>query len=456
MRGIISHVKINYSADMKKRDEQAIIYIIFSKLEEYTRGMKKHYLLATVLLLLSSALHASAGSEYQLGLEAYKTGNIDAAVRHFESARDQGLNSVTLQYNLASSYYRAGRYAESKEYFSVLNQTEAMRDIAEYHLGMIAVTDKDISRARDHFSTVISRDTDKKLVALSEKQLNILQPKEDRWRSHAAFNLGYDDNISSVSGDSVLDIADSFYELLISTDLLLAGKRKDGWTAEAGIYGVDYSETDTNDQYQFTLGLKRRIKLADWDTSALINVTKSTYAGDDFQQISKLDIVGRKLLTKRDHVFLRYQVEDIKSENPVYDYLEGWRQRARAEYRNYSEKNIKHIYYELELNDRGNLVTLIDEYEYSPTRHTIRGTYTQVLEKRWWIVGDISYRYSEFEPSSTIDRQDDQWKVALSVDYHYDKTLKFGSKYLYIDNTSSVDRYSYDKSIITIGLSKLF
>jgi len=441
---------------MKRIEKTAIISNLFNKIDEYTYGMKKHYFLAAVLLLLSSALQASPDSDYQLGVEAYKTGNIDAAVRYFESARDQGMDSVAIQYNLASSYYRTGRYAESKEHFTVLNQTEEMKDIAGYHLGLIAITEKDIAQAREHFSSVISRDRDKKLVELSEKKLDALQPKEDRWKSHAAFNLGYDDNISSVSGDSVLDTADSFYELLISTDVLLTGKRKDGWTVEAGIYGVDYSETETNDQHQFMLGLKRRLKLADWDTSALINFTKSTYADEDFQQITKLDIIGRKSLTKRDRVFLRYQLEDIKSENSIYDYLEGWRQRARAGYRNYSENNIKHIYYELELNDRGNLVTSIDEYEYSPTRHTIRGTYTQILKKRWWLVGDLSYRFSEFEPSSTVDREDDQWKLALSVDYHFDRTFKFSSKYLYIDNSSTVDRYNYDKSIIKIGLSKLF
>ena len=151
-----------------------------------------------------------------------------------------------------------------------------------------------------------------------------------------------------------------------------------------------------------------------------------------------------------------YQAEDIRSDSATYDYLQGWRQRARAEYRNYAENNIKHIYYELELNNRGHLVTSTDTYDYSPTRHTIRGIYTYILKKKWWLIGDLAYQKSYFPASSTLDRDDDQLKLTLTVDYHFDQTLKFTTKYQYTDNKSNVDRYNYDKSIIRIGLSKLF
>lgn len=412
--------------------------------------------LTVLILLFSSKLLASAESDYELGVQAYKAGDNTEAVKYFESALNQGMDTIALKYNLASSYYRAGRYEEAKTTFGQLNEKEEMRDIAEYHLGLIAIKEKDGSKARQHFTTVVNTGKDKRLIELSEKHLNALQPKEDRWKSHVFVNGGYDDNISSVSGDSVLDIADSFYEVFATTDLLITGRRSDGWMADAAIYGINYSETDTNDLYNLGLGLKRSLRLADWDSSVHLNLSKSTYGGDDFQTISKLDIIGRKAMTKRDRLFLRYQAEDIKSDQAIYDYLEGWRQRGRVEYRNYSASNIKHIYYELELNKRGELVTLIDSYDYSPTRHTLRGLYTQIIKNRWWLSGDLSYQMSDFPASATIDRQDYQLKLALSVDYHFDRTFKFTSKYQYTDNESTVDRYNYDKSIIKIGLSKLF
>jgi Tfp pilus assembly protein PilF len=414
------------------------------------------YFVTALILLFSSELLATAETDYQSGVESYKAGDNAAAVTYFESAMKQGMDSVALQYNLASSYYRVGRYEEAKKYFELVNQTEEMRDLAEYNLGLIAIKEKDGSLARRYFSSIVNTGKDEKLIKLSKKHLDALTKKEDRWKSNLSFNLGYDNNISSVSGDSVLDRADNFYELFAVTDLLITGRRANGWSAGASLYGIEYSDYDSNDQYIFSLGLKRAIKLDDWDTSAQVNLSKSTYGGDDFQTITRLDLIGRKPISKRERIYLRYQAEDIRSDQAIYDYLAGWSQRGRIEYRHYSENDIKQIYYELELNNRGELVTTSGTYEYSPTRHTIRGKYTYIIKKRWWLIGDLSYRQSDFEASPTVEREDKQWKLALFADYHFDRTFKLSAQYQYTDNASTLDQYNYDKTIIKIGLSKLF
>ena len=119
-----------------------------------------------------------------------------------------------------------------------MNQTEAMRDLAEYNLGLIAMKENDGSLAIRYFNSVATTGKDEKLIRLSKKQLTALSDlreeqlysgKEDRWTSYLSFNLGYDDNISSVSGDSVLDVADTFYDLFASANLQIQGKRKDGF-----------------------------------------------------------------------------------------------------------------------------------------------------------------------------------------------------------------------------------
>ena len=423
------------------------------------------YFLTALIFLFSSELLATAESDYKLGMESYKAGDNAAAVTYFESALKQGMDSIALQYNLGSSYYKVGRYEDAKKYFNLVNQTEAMRDLAEYNLGLVAIKENDGSLAIRYFNSVATTGKDEKLIILSKKQLTALSKtrterlnsrKEDRWTSYLSFNLGYDDNISSVSGDSVLDIADTFYDLFASADFLITGKRMDGWLAGASLFGINYTETDTNDEYHFVLDLERTMKLKEWDTSARLSLSKSTFGGDDFQHITQLDFKGRKATSKRGRIYLRYWVEDIRSDNTRFDYLEGWRQRARVEYRNYSLNNIKQIYYELELNNRGELVTPIGTYGYSPTRHTIRGIYTHIINMKWWLNADLAYRFSDFAASSTIDREDDQWRLTLSTDYRFDRTFKLTAKFQYTDNTSTVDRYIYDKSVIKVGLSKLF
>jgi len=415
-----------------------------------------NYLLMAFILVATSKVMATAQSDYDLAVELYKSDDSVSAARYFESAQQQGMDSISLKYNLASSYYKIGRYEESKKLFTRLSETQEMRDLAIYHLGLIAIKQKDGSLARGYFKSIANSGKDEKLIKLSKKQLLALTKKEKTWGSAVSLNLGYDNNISSVAEDSVLGKADNFYELFASTDFLITGRRKNGWIANASLFGINFSDTDTNDENHYMLGLKRTLQLDDWDTGIKLNVSKSTYGGDDFQTSVKMDVTGRKPLAKQQYVYLRYQAVDYRSDKTIYDYLEGWRQRARVEYRQYSKNNIQQIYYELELNSRGLLVTSTDAYEYSPTRHTVRGLYSHIINNQWWLNGDLSYRFSDYSPSPSIDREDNQWKLALSADYRFDKTLKLTAKYQHLDNSSTVDRYTYDKSIIKIGLSKLF
>ncbi|MGB5395607.1 MAG: tetratricopeptide repeat protein, partial [Gammaproteobacteria bacterium] len=222
------------------------------------------YFFTVFIILFSSGLLATAESDYELGVASYKAGDNAAAVTYFEAAMKQGMDSVALQYNLASSYYKVGRYEDAKHYFKLLEQTVEMREIANYHLGLIAIKEKDAARARPYFESVVSSGKDEKLVKLSSQHLDALSIKEDRSKSKLAFNLGHDDNISAVSEDSVLGTSDTFYELSASTDVLITGSRKQGWLADAALYGISYSDTDTYDQYVFALGLKRTMRLADW------------------------------------------------------------------------------------------------------------------------------------------------------------------------------------------------
>lgn len=414
------------------------------------------YLFTALIFLFSSELLATAQSDYEQGLAAYKSGDNTAAVSYFESALNQGMDSLSLKYNLASSYFKVGRYADAKKYFTLLTNTDEMRELAEYHLGVIAIKEKDRSVAQGYFNSVVSSGRDAKLVKLSEKHLAALAIKEDSWKTKLSFNLGHDDNINSVSEDSVLGTSDSFYELSASTNFLVAGARKNGWLADAAFYGIQYSDFDSVDQHVVALGIKRSAKLADWDSSVHLSVSDITYGGDDLQTIGKLTFTGRKPMSKNEWVNFRYRVEDINSDNSLYDYLEGSRQRASIEYQALSKNSIKQLQYELELNNRGELVTSFGAYDYSPTRHTVRGIYTQAINKQWWVIGDVAYRFSDFEPSATIDREDKQWRFALTSDYRFDRTFKLSAKYQYTDNSSSLEQYSYDKSVIKIGLTKQF
>ena len=132
------------------------------------------------------------------------------------------------------------------------------------------------------------------------------------------------------------------------------------------------------------------------------------------------------------------------------------RQRAQIRYYRNTVKSNQQLYYEGELNNRGELVASSYSYEYSPTRHTLGGKYTHKFNGSWYLTGDLAYRVSDFPASATLDRDDTRWALGILLDYRIDPTLALKSNVKYIQNDSTVDIYTYDKTVISLGVSKLF
>jgi tetratricopeptide (TPR) repeat protein len=412
-------------------------------------------LVAALAILCATDLMASAENDFEQGVAAFKAGDNEDAISYFESAMSQGMDTVALRYNLASSYYKVGRYDDARKYFISLLETDAMRELAEYNLGLIAIKLKEWDRAREHFNTVVESGRDEKLTQLSEKQLAKLTKEEPRLQGIAFGNVGYNDNIVSVSDGSALNQADSFYDLYASANYLIAGTRDNGWIVDGSLYRLDYTDYTDYDIGIYWLGIKKTLKISGWNTGAHLKLYKSTYGNEAYLSSAMLDLTGRTRLSDLSGIHLRYRYEDIRSDNEIYDYLAGWRQRASVEYRRFTTNSLAQLGYELELNSRGELVTSTYSYDYSPTRNTLRGKYTYRINK-WRIGGDVAYRHSVFPPSDTIDRNDRQWVLGLSADYNFDPSFKLTSKIQYIDNQSTEEQYTYDNSIFKIGLSKSF
>ena len=331
-----------------------------------------------------------------------------------------------------------------------------MHELAEYNLGLIATRQQQWRLARRHFNEVIDSGRDEKLTKLTQRQLEALKNKENQITAYVSANLGYDDNITSASDDSVLGDSDSFYDLYASVDYLISGKRREGWVADANLYSIDYSDTDNYDEYQYALGIKRALLLNDWETSAQLSLSKSVFGEDDYLSTTKIDLYGRKVLSSNDRLYLRYRLEDINSDQQLYDYLDGWRQRFKVEFRQYNRDDSRQVYYELELNDRSELVTSLYAYDYSPLRHTIHAKYIRYLNDRWHLSSDLSYRLSNYPDSTSMNRNDEQLRLELGADYRIDSSFKLTAKLQFTNVDSSEDRYSYDKSVIRFGLSKFF
>jgi len=438
------------------------------------------YWIAMALAFISMQLNAavSINQNFEQGISYFKQGNYSAAAKKFEQARKQGNRSTALYYNLGSVYFKLGQYKNAQSYFSLLTKQPKMKSLAEYNLGLIALKQKDSATAKKYFNSIVKRAQDKKIVYLANQQLVLLAnnnrsakksvSKKSSGSVYLSGSLGYDSNINFAPVDIGSEESGSYFDALVSADYLLSGKTSDGWSVDGLLYTIRYQDTGnpliptgTFDQDQYGVGIKKTQKLAGWNTHIKLALDQLTYGPRDYQSILKLEARGRYRLSKTDRVYLRYHYEDINSDDVVFDYTEGWRQKIRGEFRRYNKNSYLQFYYELELNDRNDLVRVdnvggISEFSYSPTRHTLRGKYTSKLNKKWDLAGDLAYRKSDYPSTSTQNRNDDRVKAIASANYRFDKTMKLKLKLEYTDNSSTDNIYIYDRRVIAMSLNKLF
>jgi len=410
----------------------------------------------SLCLLYSAVALASAKEDYNEGVEFFKKGDYHSAIASFKSAEKKGMESAALFYNLGSAYFKIEQYAASKKYYTRVKQYPDKRALAEFNLGMIALEQNQNEEALAHFKYAEANSSDKKIVDAAKQTIAELTGTGKRWGAYVAANFGYDDNISVTPDNLALGVDDTFYNIYASTDLVIHGRRKSGWLLDAALFTIDYSDSDNFDQDFYTIGLRKEHEFSSWDTITHLKYGNSKFGGDDLQSFYKLDILGARSLSGNAKIILKYRFDDFTSKNSIYDYLEGWRQRAQIRYSRSTASSNQQVYYEGELNNRGELVTSLYSYEYSPTRHTLGGRYTHKFSEKWYLTGDLAYRASDFPASPTVDRDDTRWTLDVLLDYRIDPTLVLKSNVKYIQNDSSVDIYTYDKTLITLGVSKLF
>lgn len=427
--------------------------------------------LLIVLLLVftgfSSPLMAASQNAFKKGTEHFEQGGYKAAVKTFKQLESQGVKSPALYYNLASSYYMLGEYAEAKKYFNKVRQYKNMRSLAEYNLGLTALKMNDKKTAKKWFSSVVKSSKEKKLVTLAQNKLKAKSSRKSprwvdkKWSAYVSGSLGYDDNVNFAPLGITSEKADTFSELVVSLDYLFSGNRKNGWLGEAYFYNLNYLNEDLYDEYEFGAGIKKNLQLGkSWQTHYGFDMSKVNYGGESYQTIARLAAEARKSLSKNERLNFRYSYEDITSDKTLFDYLAGWRQKLRAEYRLYQKQNNLRVYYELELNNRQDLTiatgTNAGLYSYSPTRHTLRGKYSSVLSKKWLMTGDLSYRASNYPTTPNQDRQDDRYRAAAYADYRFSRDLKLRAKIDYTDNRSTENIFAYKRTVYSLGLSAMF
>lgn len=411
-------------------------------------------------MLFSVEAGASASLDFDQGKTYFNSGDYQKAVDYFERARRQGLKSISLYYNLASSYYKLGDYDNARRNFQVVAEAPKMKALANFNLGLVAKKTGDYATARSYFEMVVNTGHDQKLVSMANAELNKLNMVSGSrgpakpWNGYASISAGTDSNINiAPENGAPAEVSDSFMDGYLVLDYMLDGSRESGWQADAIVFGRNYMDSNLYDESQLGIGLKKLQQINNWSTYYQLHMDQFTYGNEDYQSIVKFEVNGQNKLSKYESYVLRYSFEIVSSDNVIYDYLEGNRQKFRAEYRLYGKRDSQRYYYEYEMNNREDTATT----SYSPTRNGLRAMYTRYIDRDWSLAGDLGYRLSSYsDPVSASDRDEIRTKAAINLDYRIDKTLKLRTQASVTSNDSDDDIYDYDRTMISVKLSKIF
>ncbi len=417
------------------------------------------------IMSFQSFADTTAESDFARGMDDFKSGDYHNAAKMFENARRKGMKNIALYYNIGSAYFKTKNYDRAEIFFSALVNQPKMKSLVEYNLGLIALKKNHLIKSKKYFTSIINSSNDEKIIYLAKQQLpKIIIPIIKPYMLYLSAATGINDNINFAPIGIGTEESGSYYNALVSADYRFVGTRLNGWSADAMFYTIRYGDTGNPnipngafDQDQLNIGLKTAFILGDWETQLKVGFGQSTFGPRDYQSIVKLEARTKYKLSNLNRLYFQYGYEDITSEDIVFDYIKGSRQKIISGFRHYSINSHSQIYYELELNDRNDFVSNAGNvFSYSPTRHTLRGRYTSIINHSWRLGGDISYRISDYPVTPTQDRQDERLKAIIFASYGFSKVTKLKLKFEYTDNSSTDNIYVYDQQIIDLNLSTLF
>jgi len=288
-------------------------------------------------------------------------------------------------------------------------------------------------------------------------------PDDHKWAGILSASIGYDDNLTQEDNTSAVasGLDDNYLEVLGSASRYVSGARNDGLRISGTLFTRQYESEGDYDFSQLGVGVGYDKTFSDWKARFEAGYDYITFGGETYQQVAKLGAEGRRRLTKKTELRLRYQMNFIDA-GSNYSNLDGTRQFVRAETRIKQGKNRYRLSYTYQTNDRDDSRTATTFTSDSPNRHILRATARIPFNSKW--KGEIEARYrmsryqepNELSGGGTITREDDRFRARLGVEYKQtDKTKLFG-RYDHYDNDSNIDSRSYTRSLFSVGVKHTF
>ena len=412
--------------------------------------------LAALLLYYAFAPLAVAGvtEDWASGQQAFAAGDYQSALLYFEMARDAGQPGVAVHYNIAVCQFKLERFDDARATFRyIADNYPQMQGLAVYNLGLVERRLGNTRAAQEHFIRAweLSPD-DEKIRALAIAMLEDSAPPAEepkRWFGSFGLRAGHDDNVAlrdslglpaGVTAESPM--ADLFVALRGSPAFL------GGFMLDASAYAVAYPDADDFDQSEFRLGGLYVWRPGDWRLEGSAHFVYGTLGGSGFEREIALGARAVRYLGDEAALDLQYHYDDIEEDDPLFAGIAGTRQRVDLRYRWYRDNHTVILRVGAENNDRLDAGV-------SPSRTRLQADYRYQPSDGWGFEAGFGVRNSDYDDLET-PRTEDLTSISAAITRTVDEVWLFALQYQYSENDSNDPVFSYDRTVITLGVLRTF
>jgi len=409
-------------------------------------------LLATLLLATSVPAYADQGPDWTSGQAAFAAGDYRTALRHFEAARDQGLDGPAVHYNIAVCQFSLGQFAAARDTFGLIaGRYPRMRGLAEYNIGLAERRLGDNVAALRHFIRAfeLSPDDEKiRSLAYAMVRDTAIQ-KASAWYGIVGLRAGHDDNVAlrddtglpaGVTADSPLvDLYGAVRGPFPGTSRFLL---------DASLYVLEYPDADDYSQTEMHAGGLYTWQNDDWWLEVGPAVTFGTVGGSAFNREIGLEVRAVRYLDESSSFEIHLRHDDISGSSSRFAGIDGDRQRLELRYRYTGAHNQIAVRAGFEANDRTDPAV-------SPARKRIQLAYRYIMNDAWQLEAGVMFRRSDYDDLAPA-RDEDLISLTTGVTRSFGDAWQLSIAWQSSENDASDPDFAYDRNLVMLGLYRSF
>ena len=409
-------------------------------------------LVAAALLAIATSAAADDRPDWLSGQRAFASGDYGAALKHFEAARDQGLQGPAVHYNIAVCLFSLGEFDRARDTFRyIADNFPSMRGLAEYNMGLTERRLGNNNAAQRHFIRAFKLSQgDEKIRALAVSLIKETKIEQaSKWYGSASFSIGHDDNVAlldstglpaGVAGESPLA------DLFATVRGPIPGVAR--LLVDASFYAINYADASDFNQTEIRVGGLYTWRNDDWWVEGGVFFTRGTVGGSAFNREIGLHARAVRFLNENSSLEFHIRQDDISGRSSRFAGIDGDRQRLDLRYRYYDDRNNVTVRVGIESNDR------LDE-GVSPSRIRWQLDYRYNLNDAWQLEAGALFRSSDYD-DLVPGRTEDLLSFKTGLAWSFRDAVQASLAWQYSENDASDAAFSYERNQITLGLYRSF